>query len=102
MAKLSLPRNVAERTYELLQDPGFGFTPDARFLPAGYRNLRDPDNSDRGIVVADEPRFSLIRRSFRLLLTGAYTVAGVRRLLTDDHRSSTLITHSDSSKRWCH
>jgi ABC-type nitrate/sulfonate/bicarbonate transport system substrate-binding protein len=39
MAKLSLPRNVAERTYELLQDPGFGFTPDAKFLPDGYRNL---------------------------------------------------------------
>ena len=39
MAKLSLPRNVAERTYELLQDPSFGFTPDARFLQDGYRNL---------------------------------------------------------------
>ena len=39
MAKLSLPRNVAERTYELLQDPNFGFTPDAKFLPDGYRNL---------------------------------------------------------------
>jgi ABC-type nitrate/sulfonate/bicarbonate transport system substrate-binding protein len=39
MAKLSLPRNVAERTYELLQDPDFGFTPDAKFLPEGYRNL---------------------------------------------------------------
>jgi ABC-type nitrate/sulfonate/bicarbonate transport system substrate-binding protein len=39
MAKLSLPRNVAERTYDLLQDPDFGFTPDAKFLPEGYRNL---------------------------------------------------------------
>ena len=39
MAKLSLPHNVAERTYELLQDPNFGFTPDAKFLPEGYRNL---------------------------------------------------------------
>ena len=39
MAKLTLPRNVAERTYELLQDPDFGFTPDAAFLPDGYRNL---------------------------------------------------------------
>ena len=39
MAKLSLPKNVAERTYELLQDPGFGFTPDAKFLPDGFRNL---------------------------------------------------------------
>jgi ABC-type nitrate/sulfonate/bicarbonate transport system substrate-binding protein len=38
-AKLSLPRSVAERTYDLLQDPGFGFTPDAKFLPEGYKNL---------------------------------------------------------------
>ena len=30
---------VAERTYELLLDPEFGFTPDAKFLPDGYRNL---------------------------------------------------------------
>ena len=39
MMKLSLPMNVAERTYELLLDPDFGFTPDAKFLPDGYRNL---------------------------------------------------------------
>jgi len=39
MDKLSLPKNVAERTYELLMDPGFGFTPDAKFDPEGYRNL---------------------------------------------------------------
>jgi ABC-type nitrate/sulfonate/bicarbonate transport system substrate-binding protein len=39
MSKLSLPMDVAERTYELLLDPDFGFTPDAKFLPEGYRNL---------------------------------------------------------------
>jgi ABC-type nitrate/sulfonate/bicarbonate transport system substrate-binding protein len=39
MSKLSLPLNVAERTYDLLLDPDFGFTPDAKFLPDGYRNL---------------------------------------------------------------
>jgi ABC-type nitrate/sulfonate/bicarbonate transport system substrate-binding protein len=39
MAKLSLPQAVAERTYALLQDPGFGFTPDAKFDPVGYKNL---------------------------------------------------------------
>ena len=39
MAKLSLPMKVAERTYQLLLDPEFGFTPDAKFLPDGYRNL---------------------------------------------------------------
>ena len=31
MGKLSLSRNVAERTYDQLQDPGFDFTPDAKF-----------------------------------------------------------------------
>jgi ABC-type nitrate/sulfonate/bicarbonate transport system substrate-binding protein len=39
MTKLSLPMDVAERTYALLLDPDFGFTPDAKFLPEGYRNL---------------------------------------------------------------
>jgi ABC-type nitrate/sulfonate/bicarbonate transport system substrate-binding protein len=39
MTKLSLPVDVAERTYELLLDPDFGFTRDAKFLPEGYRNL---------------------------------------------------------------
>jgi ABC-type nitrate/sulfonate/bicarbonate transport system substrate-binding protein len=39
MSKLSLPMNVAERTYGLLLDPDFGFTPDAKLLPEGYRNL---------------------------------------------------------------
>ena len=39
MAKLSLSRNVAKRTYDLLQDPGFGFMPDAKFLQDDYRNL---------------------------------------------------------------
>ena len=38
-ASCTLPQNVAERTYELLLDPDFGFTPDAKFLPEGYRNL---------------------------------------------------------------
>jgi ABC-type nitrate/sulfonate/bicarbonate transport system substrate-binding protein len=39
MDKLALPKDVAERTYALLLDPEFGFTPDAKFLPDGYRNL---------------------------------------------------------------
>jgi len=39
MEKLSLPRQIAERTYELLLDPAFGFTPDARFDRQGFRNM---------------------------------------------------------------
>jgi ABC-type nitrate/sulfonate/bicarbonate transport system substrate-binding protein len=39
MSKLKIPRDVAERTYELLVDPVRGFTPDARFDMEGFRNL---------------------------------------------------------------
>ena len=35
--KLKISRQEAERTYELLLDPGFGFTPDARFDPRASR-----------------------------------------------------------------
>jgi ABC-type nitrate/sulfonate/bicarbonate transport system substrate-binding protein len=37
--KLKLSQREAERTYELLLDPGFGYTPDARFDPEGFRNM---------------------------------------------------------------
>ena len=37
--RLRLSPQVAERTYELLVDPGFGFNVDARFDPEGFRNL---------------------------------------------------------------
>jgi ABC-type nitrate/sulfonate/bicarbonate transport system substrate-binding protein len=37
--KLKISGKEAERTYELLMDPGFGFTPDAVFDLAGFRNV---------------------------------------------------------------
>src|SRR5207244_508378 len=37
--KFKLPVAVAERTYELLVDPSFGFNIDARLDPEGFRNL---------------------------------------------------------------
>jgi ABC-type nitrate/sulfonate/bicarbonate transport system substrate-binding protein len=37
--KLKLSPREAERTYELLLDPGFGYTPDARFDPEGFKNM---------------------------------------------------------------
>jgi NitT/TauT family transport system substrate-binding protein len=37
--KLKISGKEAERTYELLMDPGFGFTPDARFDLEGFRNV---------------------------------------------------------------
>ena len=37
--KLKLSETAAERTYAQLVDPGFGFTPDARFDQQGFRNM---------------------------------------------------------------
>jgi hypothetical protein len=39
MRENKLAAQVAERTYEELTDPNFGFTPDARFDPEGFGNL---------------------------------------------------------------
>jgi hypothetical protein len=36
--KLKISGKEAERTYDLLMDPGFGFTPDARFDLEGFNN----------------------------------------------------------------
>jgi ABC-type nitrate/sulfonate/bicarbonate transport system substrate-binding protein len=37
--KLKIPADTAQRTYELLVDPAFGFNVDAKFDPEGFRNL---------------------------------------------------------------
>ena len=37
--KLKISPQEAERTYALLMDPAFGFTPDAKFDPEGFRNV---------------------------------------------------------------
>ena len=37
--RLKLAPAAAERTYDLLLDPRFGFTPDAKFDPEGFRNM---------------------------------------------------------------
>jgi ABC-type nitrate/sulfonate/bicarbonate transport system substrate-binding protein len=37
--KLKISGKEAERTYELLMDPGFGFTPDAKFDLEGFKNV---------------------------------------------------------------
>ena len=37
--KLKLSPKEADRTYELLLDPGFGFTPDAAFDREGFKNV---------------------------------------------------------------
>jgi ABC-type nitrate/sulfonate/bicarbonate transport system substrate-binding protein len=38
MEKLKISGKEAERTYDLLVDPAFGFTPDARFDMEGFNN----------------------------------------------------------------
>jgi ABC-type nitrate/sulfonate/bicarbonate transport system substrate-binding protein len=37
--KLKLPQDLAERTYTLIAEPGFGFAPDAKFDAEGFRNV---------------------------------------------------------------
>jgi ABC-type nitrate/sulfonate/bicarbonate transport system substrate-binding protein len=39
MEKLKIPGKEAERTYALLMDPDFGFTPDAKFDLTGFKNV---------------------------------------------------------------
>jgi ABC-type nitrate/sulfonate/bicarbonate transport system substrate-binding protein len=39
--KLKLSDSAAARTYAQLVDPGFGFTPDAKFDTVGFRNMLD-------------------------------------------------------------
>lgn len=39
MEKLKISTKEAERTYDLLMDPRFGFTPDAAFDHTGFRNV---------------------------------------------------------------
>jgi len=51
--------------------------------PQGYRNDRDLINPKVGIIVADEPRFTLIRKGWDMMLTGAYGPGEVARTLND-------------------
>jgi ABC-type nitrate/sulfonate/bicarbonate transport system substrate-binding protein len=37
--KLKLSKPIAERSYDLMADPAFGFAPDAKFNMAGFRNV---------------------------------------------------------------
>jgi ABC-type nitrate/sulfonate/bicarbonate transport system substrate-binding protein len=58
--KLKLSGKEAERTYELLLDPGFGFTPDAAFDREGFKNmlaLRAEIERKPGTVVPPPERY---------------------------------------------
>lgn len=66
----------------------------------GYRNGRDPDNPRKGVVLADEPRFSLLGKGFQMLATGAYTVAQVAAELTDTWGFRTRVGTKVTSSTW--
>jgi ABC-type nitrate/sulfonate/bicarbonate transport system substrate-binding protein len=56
--KLKLSESSAERTYAQLVDPGFGFTPDAKFSQEGFRNIlalrAEIERKDGGAPAAPE------------------------------------------------
>jgi len=39
VSNLKLPQEIAERTYQLLSEPNFGFAPDAKLNLEGFRNM---------------------------------------------------------------
>jgi site-specific DNA recombinase len=49
----------------------------------GYVNARHPINHKVGVVVPDGERFTLLRKGWEMLLTGAYTPAQVARTLNN-------------------
>jgi site-specific DNA recombinase len=49
----------------------------------GYVNARHPVNHKVGVVLPDGERFTLLRKGWEMLLTGAYTPAQVARTLND-------------------
>lgn len=53
--------------------------------PQGYRNDRDLINPKVGTVVVDEPRFTLLRKGWDMMLTGAYGPAQVVRVLNETY-----------------
>ncbi len=75
--------------------------------PQGYRNDRDIVNPKVGIIVADEPRFTLLRKGWDMMLTGAYGPSEVARTLNDVygyrtrktvHRGGTALSRSYAYK----
>jgi site-specific DNA recombinase len=50
----------------------------------GYLNGRNPDLPEQGITVVDEDRYTLIRKMWDMLLTGAYSIPMIEKVATDD------------------
>jgi len=62
--------------------------------PQGYRNNRDLVNPKVGTVVADEPRFTLLRKGWDMMLTGAYGPGQVAKMLSEVYGYRTRTTVS--------
>ncbi len=54
-----------------------------RAMP-GYMNARNPNNPDQGIIVIDEERYTLVRKMWDMLLTGAYSVPMIQEIANED------------------
>jgi ABC-type nitrate/sulfonate/bicarbonate transport system substrate-binding protein len=70
VSEQKLAGNIAERTYEQLIDPTFGFTPDARFDMEGFRNMMALRAEVEGKTTAAPERyldFSYYERAMRLV-----------------------------------
>lgn len=50
----------------------------------GYLNARNPNNPDQGIIVIDEDRFTMVRKMWDMLLTGAYSVPMIEKIANED------------------
>jgi ABC-type nitrate/sulfonate/bicarbonate transport system substrate-binding protein len=60
--KLKLPRGMAEKSLDLMTEPGFGFTPDAKFDLAGFKNvLALRAEVEGGGIPADPQRYIDLR-----------------------------------------
>jgi ABC-type nitrate/sulfonate/bicarbonate transport system substrate-binding protein len=55
--KLKLPPDMAEQSLKLMAEPGFGFTPDAAFNMAGFKNVLALRAETEGGTPADPQRY---------------------------------------------
>jgi len=68
--KFKLPKNIAERTYELMSDPTFGFAPDAKFNMEGFKNVLAVRAETEGVMPAAPERYvdlSYYERAMKLV-----------------------------------
>jgi ABC-type nitrate/sulfonate/bicarbonate transport system substrate-binding protein len=68
--KLKLPKDIAEKSYDLMSDPSFGFAPDAKFNMEGFKNVLAMRAEIEGGPVLDPTRLidlSYYERAMKLV-----------------------------------